>query len=316
MFDEFLTKAKELRSQGEPFAVATVVRFDGSISGKPGDKAIIYSDGRIWGWIGGGCTQPAVIKEALKSLADGEPRFVRISPPPKPKSEPRIVDYTMTCHSGGTLDVYIEPVLPKPKLVIFGRSAVARYLAALASAMNFSVAIFADGANRDDFPNADIVQDAIQVPDERMAAQAYLVVSTQGEGDEEALAAALRTNAPYISFIASRAKSRKVFEYLRDQGITSDQLSRVHSPAGLNIGAVAPEEIALSILAEIVQIRRATQPIQTSTTSEREFKDPVCGMTVNATGAKYQLEWRGVTYYFCCSGCKQQFEKKPTNYIA
>ena len=315
MFDEFLRKAVELRSQGKSFAMATVVRFDGSISGKPGDKAIIYPDGRIWGWIGGGCTQPAVIKEALKSLHDGEPRFVRISPPPKPKSEPRIVDYTMTCHSGGALDVYIEPVLPKPQLVIFGRSAVARYLAALASAMNFSVAIFAEGANRDDFPKADIVQHAIQVPDEQLAGNAYVVVSTQGEGDEEALAAALRTNAPYVSFVASRAKSRKVFEYLRDQGITSDQLSRVHSPAGLNIGAVAQEEIALSILAEVVQIRRAKQPPRMTTTLQREFKDPVCGMTVDANGAKHHLEWRGVTYYFCCSGCKEQFEKKPANYI-
>ncbi|MBV9268255.1 MAG: XdhC family protein [Acidobacteriaceae bacterium] len=311
-----MRKATELRSQGNSFAIATVVRFDGSISGKPGDKAIIYPDGRIWGWIGGGCTQPAVIKEALKSLADEEPRFVRISPPPKPKSEPRIVDYTMTCHSGGTLDVYIEPVLPRPHLILLGRSAVARYLAALANAMNFQVAIFAEGANREDFPNADLLHESIQVPEEVVAAKAYLVVSTQGEGDEEALAAALRTNAPYISFVASRAKSRKVFEYLRDQGITADQLSRVHSPAGLNIGAVAPEEIALSILAEIVQIRRARLPVETKIAPERELKDPVCGMNVNAMGAMHHFEWHGITYYFCCISCKQEFEKQPANYVA
>jgi len=223
MFDEFLRKAAELRSHGESFAVATVVRFDGPISGKPGDKAIVYPDGRIWGWIGGGCTQPAVIKEALKSMQDGEPRFVRISPPPKPKSEPRIVDYTMACHSGGTLDVYIEPVLPKPQLVIFGRSPVARYLAALGGAMDFSVVALAQGATRDDFPTADIVYSGLELPASGISNAPYVVVSTQGEGDEEALAAAVATQASYVAFVASRKKAEKVLEYLSKQGISAGQ---------------------------------------------------------------------------------------------
>jgi len=315
MFDEFLTKAAELRSEGKSFALATVVRFDGSISGKPGDKAIIYPDGRIWGWIGGGCTQPAVVNEALKSLEDGEPRFVRISPPPKPKSEPRIVDYTMTCHSGGTLDVYIEPVLPKPRLIIFGRSAVARYLAALASNMNFAVAVIAEGANREDFPNADMLRTSIQVPEDEFAAKAYLVISTQGEDDEEALSAALQTTAPYVAFVASRAKARKVFEYLLGEGISSNQLSRVHSPAGLHIGAIAPEEIALSILAEIVQVRRTKLHVQTVSPLAAETNDPVCGMAVDASRAKHSSEWEGRIIHFCCSGCKEQFDRAPAKYL-
>src|SRR5215467_12324943 len=111
MFDRFLNKAAELLAKGEPFVTASVVRFQAPISGKPGDKAIIFADGKkMWGWIGGGCAQPVVIKEALKALADGKPRLVRISP--TAASEDGILDYTMTCHSGGTLDIFIEPVLP------------------------------------------------------------------------------------------------------------------------------------------------------------------------------------------------------------
>jgi xanthine dehydrogenase accessory factor len=314
MFDEFLRKAADLRSRGESFALATVVRFDGAISGKPGDKAIIYPDGTIWGWIGGGCTQPAVIKEALKSIHDGEPRFVRISAPPKPKSEPRIVGYTMTCHSGGTLDVYIEPVLPKPQLVIFGRSPVARYLAALAGTMNFSVVVLAQGASRVDFPNVDTVCDCMELPATAVAANAFVVVSTQGEADEEALKTALGIDSRYVAFVASKAKAQKVFEYLGAEGISSEQLSKVHSPAGLNIGARAPEEIAISILAEIVEVRRGKRKAE-SALAEPDFTDPVCGMTVNVRSAQHFLEREGRTFYFCCAGCKQRFVREPAKYL-
>ena len=126
MFDPFVKKAAELLEQGEPFVTASVVRFQAPISGKPGDKAIIFPDGKMWGWIGGGCAQPVVIKEALKALTDGKPRLVRISPTAVP--EDGILDYTMTCHSGGTLDIYIEPVLRKPHLLLLGRSPIAQTL--------------------------------------------------------------------------------------------------------------------------------------------------------------------------------------------
>lgn len=316
MFDELLRRVAGLRSQGASFALATVVRFDGSISGKPGDKAIIYPDGRIWGWIGGGCTQPAVIKEALKSINDGEPRFVRITPPPSPKSEPRIVEYAMSCHSGGTLDVYIEPILPKPQLVIFGSSLVARYLAKLANVMNFSVIVLSSGANSDDYPNADLIQTSFKLPDPASAAKSFLVVSTQGEDDEAALAAALRTGAGYVAFIASRAKAKKVFEYLQSEGISADELSRVHSPAGLHISAVAPEEIALSIMAEIVQCRRLKPQVESAVAPEPDATDPICGMSVKVAGAEHVSDWEGREFYFCCAGCKQKFEKDPAKYLS
>ncbi len=125
MFDQFLKKADELLLIGESFAIATVVRYEAPISGKPGDKAIIFADGEVWGWIGGGCAQPAVVKEALNALKDGRPRLVRISP--SSSQEEGIVAYNMTCHSGGTLDIYIEPVLPKPHILILGRSPAGDY---------------------------------------------------------------------------------------------------------------------------------------------------------------------------------------------
>src|SRR5215470_19870056 len=149
MFDQFVAKAAELLAMGEPFVTASVVRYEAPISGKPGDKAIVFPDGRMWGWIGGGCSQPAVIKEAQKALRDGSPRLIRISPSTEPGSEAGIVDYTMTCHSGGTLDIYIEPVLPKPQIVIVGRSAVAQVLAKLGKAINYSITVVAPGICRE-----------------------------------------------------------------------------------------------------------------------------------------------------------------------
>src|SRR5271169_5136306 len=169
MFDQFLSKADELLAKGEPFAVALVVRYEAPISGKPGNKAIIRADGKLWGWIGGGCSQPVVVKEALKALADGQPRLVRISPSSSP--EEGIVDYTMTCHSGGTLDIFIEPVLPKPHVLILGRSPVARTLATLAKTIGYAVSVAA--------ADADLVQASLDLSELKITPQTFIVVSTQ-----------------------------------------------------------------------------------------------------------------------------------------
>jgi xanthine dehydrogenase accessory factor len=193
MFDRFLNKAAELLAKGEPFVTATVVRFQAPISGKPGDKAIIFADGRMWGWIGGGCAQPVVIKEALKALADGKPRLVRISPSAAP--EDGIVDYSMTCHSGGTLDIYIEPVLPKPHLLILGRSPIAQTLARLGKAIHYRVSVAAAGADREQFPDVDHLQADLNLDGAKISPETFVVVSTQGESDEEALQQAAGTNA-------------------------------------------------------------------------------------------------------------------------
>jgi xanthine dehydrogenase accessory factor len=317
MFDEFLKKADELVMIGESFAIATVVRYEAPVSGKPGDKAIIFADGEVWGWIGGGCAQPAVVKEALKALQDGRPRLVRISP--SSSEGEGIVAYNMTCHSGGALDVYIEPVLPKPHILIMGRSPVGRTLAGLAKVINYTVSVVAPNATQEAHPETDRVQPLLSLRDLKIGPQTFIVVSTQGECDEEALENALRTDASYVAFVASKTKAAKVLQYLSERGIDAERLRQVKAPAGLNIGAGSPEEIAVSILAEIVQVSRARtsgqKDTRISSAETGEAKDPVCGMTVRIDAAKYKSELDGKSVYFCCAGCKQTFDRQPDKYV-
>jgi xanthine dehydrogenase accessory factor len=323
MFDRFLNKAAELLAKGEPFVTASVVRFQAPISGKPGDKAIIFADGKMWGWIGGGCAQPVVIKEALKALADGQPRLVRISPTAAP--EDGIVDYTMTCHSGGTLDIYIEPVLPKPHILIFGRSPIAQTLARLGKAIGYRISVVAPGADREQFPDVDLLHAESKLDELKITREAFIVVSTQGEGDEEALEQAARTDARHVAFVASKVKAQKVLEYLRDSGVSSERLGQIRVPAGLDIGAASPEEIAVSILAEIIQLKSAKakyikQPNKSALSVlkppvlNHEARDPVCGMLVSVSGAKYKSKQNGSEICFCCAACKTAFDRQPEKY--
>jgi xanthine dehydrogenase accessory factor len=337
MFDRFLNKASELLARGEPFVTASVVRFQAPISGKPGDKAIIFADGKMWGWIGGGCAQPVVIKEALKALADGKPRLVRISPAAVP--EDGIVDYTMTCHSGGTLDIYIEPVLPKPHILIFGRSPIAQTLARLGKTIGYRISAVAPGADREQFPDVDLLHTdsnfgELNLDKLRIARETFIVVSTQGESDEEALEHAARSNAMYVAFVASKIKAQKVLEYLREAEVPAERVSQIRAPAGLDIHAASPEEIAVSILAEIIHLKGAgakvvAEPKKSTPTALNlsglalpvltqpppdEARDPVCGMFVNVIGAKYKSVHAGSDVYFCCAGCKQTFDRQPEKY--
>ena len=316
MFDDFLEKAAELRSQGEAFATAIVVRFEAPISGKPGDKAIIDSGGRIWGWIGGGCAQPAVVKEALKAIVDGKARLVRIGPSPKPGVPEGVVEYAMTCHSGGSVDIFIEPVLPKPQIVILGRSVVAQSLARLGAAAGYSVTVLAADVGRENFPEPTHLHDRFDLSAVRITPRTFVVVSTQGEGDEEALEQAVASDVPYIAFVASKTKAEKIFDDLRGRGVSQERLARVKAPAGLPIGAVSPEEIAVSVLAEIVQQGRShPQPAAAELPAVKlESKDPICGMIVDVPGAKHTTQFEGRTVYFCCPRCKKAFEQSPQSY--
>ncbi|MBZ5524999.1 MAG: XdhC family protein [Acidobacteriia bacterium] len=324
MFDRFLNKAAELLNAGEPFVVATVVRYEAPISGKPGDKAIIRANGKMWGWIGGGCSQPVVIAEALKALADGKPRLVRISPTAEPGAESGTksgtVDYTMTCHSGGSLDIYIEPVLAKPHVVIMGRSPVAQTLARLGKAVNYQISVVAE-ADKESFPDADRI--AASLGELQVTPQACIVVSTQGEDDEEALEQALASNAAYVAFVASKVKAQKVMEFLRAKGVAAERLRQVKAPAGLDIHAASPEEIAVSILAEIIQTRGTKAQLAAEGAVKKSVmlpvintlaKDPICGMMVDTTKGKHKSEYKGKMIYFCCAGCKQAFDQQPEKY--
>ena len=294
---------------GESFAIATVVRYEAPISGKPGDKAIIFADGEVWGWIGGGCARPAVVKEALKALQDGRPRLVHISP--TATEEAGIVAYNMSCHSGGTLDVYIEPVLPKPHVLIMGRSPVGQTLARLAKVINYTVSVAAPEANKETYPEVDRVQAHLDLKHLKVNPLTFIVVATQGECDEEALENALRTDAAYVAFVASKTKAAKVREYLGERGVSAERLKQVRAPAGMDIGAGSPEEIAVSILAQIVQLSRSQTIKQEKPVEPHQAKDPICGMPVNVAATKYKSEHDGKAFYFCCAGCKQKFDKQP-----
>jgi xanthine dehydrogenase accessory factor len=337
MFDEFLRKAEELRRADERFAVAVVVRSEPPVSGKPGYKAIIREDGTMWGWIGGGCTQPLIVREALAALEDGRPRLVRITPEASSAHEQGITEYTMTCYSGGAIDVYVEPVLPRPHLVIFGRSLVAQTLARLATVIDYRVTVVTTGHAGDCFHTADAVIERIEECGVRVSPEAFVVVATQGEEDEEALEQAAALGASYTAFVASRTKAGKVFEYLAQKGVSGDRLERIKAPAGLDIKASTPEEIAVSILAEMILAKEGqaaaisegtngshagsvrSQEEKASLVQVREggvARDPICGMEVDTGHARHRSDYSSQTFYFCCARCKEKFDQNPDQYLS
>jgi xanthine dehydrogenase accessory factor len=332
MHDEFFSKAYEFLTAGLPFATAIVVRAERPTSAKPGDKAIVTSTGLMHGWIGGSCAQPTVIEEAKKAMAEGEPRLIRLSTDPHAESRSGLIELPMTCFSGGTLEIYIEPQLPLPRLMVIGALPIARALMQLGQAMDYYVmAVDPDSAGTRPEYAAEIITDLAQLA-ARITSFTYVVVASHGRYDELALEQVLRSNAAYVALVASKTRAAAVLEYLRMQGLTDEELSKLKSPAGLDIQARRGDEIALSIMAEIVQQRRNAEPIDIEKllagidlsgeaggeagTEPVEAIDPVCGMTVQVEGAEVTTDYNGQTYYFCCEGCKTAFEQEPEQYIA
>jgi xanthine dehydrogenase accessory factor len=231
---------------------------------KAGAKAVILPDGTISeGWIGGGCARAAVLKAAKDALADGQSRLVSVQPPDdldeqgiKPGDERRGVRFAQNmCPSQGTMDIFVEPVLPQPQVVICGASPVAVAVAELAGRIGFAVTVCAPAAEQPSFEAADRRIEGYALPVDRPGAR-YVVVSTQGRGDEAALLAALAVDADYVAFVGSRRKADALKANLAARGVAPDRLARLKAPAGLDLGAITPDEIALSILAEIVAVRR------------------------------------------------------------
>jgi xanthine dehydrogenase accessory factor len=332
MYDEFFSKASELIRQGVPFATAIVVRAERPTSGKPGDKAIITADGTMHGWIGGSCAQPTVIREALKALRADESRFVRLSPNPL-EQPPRegLADVAMTCFSGGTLEIYIEPQQPQPRLIVIGNLPVARALAQLGQAMSYHTIVVDPGHQGEPPAYADELLTDVTAIAAHVSPLTSIVVATHGQYDELALEQALATPAPYIGLVASRKRAATVVEMLRDRGVSRERLDRFKAPAGLDIGATTPEEIAVSVLAEIIHVRHTRKAeaveaptfVPMSTIAGRatpqeaaDVIDPVCGMTVRVATARHRSDWAGRSVYFCCARCKGTFEADPTRYVA
>jgi xanthine dehydrogenase accessory factor len=246
--DDVQRLAEELTAKGEPFVFATVVRTVASVAAKPGAKAILTADGRMAGWVGGGCALGAVKKAAQRCLEDGEARLISVMPFDqlkaqglKPGDTRDGIEFAKNmCPSRGVVDVFIEPVLPQPQVILCGATPVANAIAGLAPRIGLRVASHALGFER-----------VTESP-----AAAFVVVATQGAGDEAALEAALRSPARYVAFVGSKAKVAALKETLAEKGIGAERLAELRGPAGIPIGAVTPEEIALSIIADIVQVRR------------------------------------------------------------
>jgi len=307
--DELLELAAALQRAGEAFALATVVRCEAPTSAKPGAKVLVRGDGSVQGWVGGACAEPVVVREALEALRDGRPRLIglygeggRI-----PGRTEGVLEYEMTCHSGGTLEIYVEPYLPKPLLVLVGHGPVVETLATLGRAADFMV--------------VPLAPDAVQAGLEQqpLTERASVVVATHADSDEEVLDRVLRTDAVYVSLVASRRRAAVILERLEQRGVPPERRSRLKAPAGLDIGAVTPEEIAVSILAEIIQHRRSdkvrdAEAEPAAATVRIESKDPICGMIVDGATVKFRSEFSGRTVYFCCRHCKEMFDQDPERY--
>jgi len=318
MFDDFLEQINQLRKEGEPFAMAIVVGYTAPISGKPGNKAVITRDGEIHGWIGGGCTQAVVSREGKQALKDGKPRMVKINPEANAEEQEGVNVYDMSCHSGGSIEVYIEPVLMRPQLVIIGSSAIAQSVARLGKAMNYGVIVMAKESRKKLFADVDLYQPDVTFDTVNITPHTFIIAATQGERDEEALEISLKTGAQYIAFVGSKKKIQAIKEQLADRGFKDEELSSIKSPAGLDIGAQLPEEIGLSIIAEIVALIRDKPKDLVPLPTIGKFKvakDPICGMDVEIAGAEYKSEYKDETYYFCCSGCQYTFDNEPERYV-
>lgn len=310
MADPLIDVAADLQRRGEPFVLATVVRCEAPTSAKPGAKALVHADGRVEGWVGGACAEPVLIREALKALRDGRPRLVGLygEAGRQPGRTEGILDYAMTCHSGGTLEIYVEPYLPTPMLVLVGHGPVIDALETLGRAAGYSLVPLRDASAWARLETLDLGR------------RASVVVATHADSDEDALTRVLRSEAGYVSLVASRKRTTSILGRLSQRGVAADRLGRLKAPAGLDLGAVTPVEIAISILAEIVQHHRSDKTVEAEAPSDTgtptEAIDPICGMSVEIASARYRSDVAGRTTYFCCLHCKETFDGDPGRYLA
>ena len=304
---DVVQQAGELARRGEEFALATVVWRQGPSSGQQGARAIVTASGEIHGWIGGACAEPVVIREAQRAIIDGEPRLLLLGAPEQFGTMPEgMTSIPIACQSEGAMEVYVEPVLASPRLVVVGRSPMAHTLCELARVLGWHSDLI-DGPA---FSTADV------------DARSVIVVATQGHGDEEAIEQAVAAAPVYVGLVASQRRGESVLGYLVEQGIPPNLLERVRVPVGLDLGHTSHREIAVAILAELVQLRAAGAfAAHHGTTSAVPDEpatavDPVCGMTRGGRPRPARpVEHDGVTYHFCGAGCRSAFEKNPTAYL-
>jgi xanthine dehydrogenase accessory factor len=302
-----MERAASLARSGESFVLATVVWRQAPSSGQHGSRAIVTAEGELIGWIGGACAQPVLIREAKRVLAEGTPSLVWLGQEADfsgmhvPEG---VLTIPISCQSDGALQIYIEPVMAAPHVLVVGNSPMAATLLDLVRDIGW----------RGELVDGSAFASAMVTP------TSVVIVATQGHGDEEALESALAASPAFVGLVASRKRGDVVRGYLADRGASKSDLARVQVPIGLDLGHTTHREIAVSILAELVQLRAAGQlkPHQRAMLpmlEPQEVIDLVCGMTVQAVPANRPFVHEGTTYYFCAMGCRVAFEKNPGSFI-
>lgn len=345
---------QELSRLGEVFAQATVVWRRAPSSAQPGNKAIVTAAGKVRGFLSGACSESVVIREARKAMERGEARLVLLGSPEElaARANDGIELVTMACQSEGAIELFIEPVIPTPHVVVVGRTPMVDILVALAGTLGWRTVVVDDQGDPQAHTQAGKVVTTLDFAAAGVGEGSLIVVATQGQYDELALDKALGTKAGYIGLIASRKRAAAVLDWLKDVGYTDEMLSRITAPAGLDLGSLKHEEIAVGVLAELVRYHAAHRPSYTAgspaepkelpvvegeehhdhaghehaghehhangeaAAGPSEAVDPVCGMLVDTATARFTTVHDGTTYYFCCPACKKKFEKDPAAYLA
>jgi xanthine dehydrogenase accessory factor len=345
---DLLRLEQRLIGAAVPFAVVTVIRAAPPTSTRVGAQALVEQDGTLHGWIGGGCAQSIVIEAARQSIRCGQPRRVRISNEPSvSEADAEVESHAMPCASNGALELFIQPTVPAPLVAVFGSTPTAREACVLARRMGLRASFAADdtASGEPGTPRFDAA--ALD-----RAGASLVLIATQGDGDEDALEAALRSKAAAVLLIASRRKADKLRETVRLRGIDETRLQALHAPAGPAIHAHTPQEIALGAVAGVVALRHqleeaaalaqaGAQPARVASetvpplppcetfetpdtpdtfdrfeTGRARYVNPVCGVSVDIATAKHVVEHDGHKVYFCCDCCKAKFEREPERYVS
>jgi xanthine dehydrogenase accessory factor len=294
-------RSQDLAAAREPFVTATVVRVERPTSVEAGSVALVLADGTIEGFVGGVCAEHSVRAYSMLALRSGEPVLLRIVPDPDGEaalegaevaSEDGVVTVANPCLSGGTIEVFLEPAPPAPRVVVVGDTPIAETLVRIGPELELAMVPAGDG----------------EVP---AAGDLALVVAAHGRDELDALRRALEAKVPYVGLVASEKRGAGVLAELRAGGVAEELLERIEVPAGIPIGSHGPGEVAVSILARIVSVRRGQPdgaPSASAGASSGVAVDPICGMTVAAVESTLSIERDGATIYFCGEGCKAAFE--------
>lgn len=309
----------ELIDDRQPFVVGTVVWRRGPSSGKLGAQIVVLPDGTVRGWLGGACAEPTVVREALAALEDGHPRLMLLGPADEIGGGHRngVTLVPMACESEGAMEVYLEPMLPQPHVVVVGRSPAVDTLARLAEQLGWRATVVDDGGDPRDHPGVTSFVSSLDFNGLEIDGRSFIVVATQGHYDEASLKAALATDAAYVGLVASRKRASAVIEFLRTSGVSDEQLTRVTAPAGLDLGSIEHDEMAVAILAELVAVKAQGGLMGGIEIQAPEVAvDPVCHMDVGIQDAKHISQFDGDTYYFCAAGCRKAFDADPQSFLS